>query len=919
MGLFKHKKDEEAKIQLEREALDRLNNNDLNYFDIDTFYTEDDWNLSGKVKAPHTITADELNHRNSAFNTINYITEEDDDDKGGDNSPTQFLYQRMMQFRAKASEPPEASEEKSENSIQSEEKTDNNIKIEEYEKDLSEDTVVTEATADNKPEAPVTTNTKPDLGGSAEQRRVTLLARCNAYLEDATEPYKVDTEKYKLESVESILESFEARAAERINKKFNINSPTSDSKESVIAPNVAAKSVNFSPALSDTVVFSAPPTKTADTTVLPDTSKTVAKHIFTADAPLAKSEINEFDDISSTRIISDISSHSKPAVSSNSAETTLFPAAKTVTGAPSAEMYSGLPAKTEEDEEPSFEDYKSIADRPKILKMLSSKKNSFSVKLIASFVCFIVSLLVLSPVSTAFSIAQGTANIIDLVVCFLILAINFEALGDIQFLFSAKAKTSLPAALSIISATLFSIINWAFKGSLSGLSTVVAVSLVSYNLANKNFYSKAIKNFNLIATSEFKNSVSIIQNKNATNAIVGSSIEGSALVCYGGETTNLHNFLKYTLCANPISGKIQKMSLISVIAALVLSATAFVFNSENFVFPLFVFCATICFFSIPSVYHIVSLTVNSANKRLNHYDAMITGYKAADELELCNAIALSSDELFPDGTIRLVDMKLLSPNPFDQSILDAAAIASAIHSPLAGIFKQMDTSKAYNTASQEVDTVIYEEKMGISGWVNDRRVFVGNRDLLIGHGFTGLPPAELDKKIMRKGYFPVYIASDNIPCALLVVKYEPDDDIVYEIQRLANTGTTVIVDNCDPNINAQMLTDYFGLYSETVFIMNKQGSTFFKASKEHKEHRKGGAVFKSRIEGLLATLTASINIKKYVTRMTAFYITGIVLGVLALLSCILTSLTAFVTPLIILLIQLALTAITLLPTVLRKP
>ncbi|MBQ9919664.1 MAG: hypothetical protein IJO49_02450, partial [Clostridia bacterium] len=167
--------------------------------------------------------------------------------------------------------------------------------------------------------------------------------------------------------------------------------------------------------------------------------------------------------------------------------------------------------------------------------------------------------------------------------------------------------------------------------------------------------------------------------------------------------------------------------------------------------------------------------------------------------------------------------------------------------------------------------------------------------------------------------FPVYIASDNIPCALLVVKYEPDDDIVYEIQRLANTGTTIIVDNCDPNINAQMLTDYFGLYSETVFIMNKQGSTFFKASKEHKEHRKGGAVFKSRIEGLLATLTASINIKKYVTRMTAFYITGIVLGVLALLSCILTSLTAFVTPLIILLIQLALTAITLLPTVLRKP
>ena len=98
--------------------------------------------------------------------------------------------------------------------------------------------------------------------------------------------------------------------------------------------------------------------------------------------------------------------------------------------------------------------------------------------------------------------------------------------------------------------------------------------------------------------------------------------------------------------------------------------------------------------------------------------------------------------------------------------------------------------------------------MGISGWVNDRRVFVGNRDLLLAHGFSGLPPAELDKKIMRKGYFPAYIASDNILCALLVVKYEPDENIAYEIQRLANTGTTILVDNCDPNINSKMLADY---------------------------------------------------------------------------------------------------------------
>ena len=57
---------------------------------------------------------------------------------------------------------------------------------------------------------------------SAEERRTTLLARCNAYLEDDEfGTAKIGTDKYKLESVESILKGFETRAAERVNKKFN--------------------------------------------------------------------------------------------------------------------------------------------------------------------------------------------------------------------------------------------------------------------------------------------------------------------------------------------------------------------------------------------------------------------------------------------------------------------------------------------------------------------------------------------------------------------------------------------------------------------------------------------------------------------------------------------------------------------------
>ena len=974
MGFFKRKKDEEVKIQLEREALDKFGSYDNQIFDIPEVsigenIVNSEWKISGKIRAPHTITAEELNAKAQKSNTnasAECTTEEIPMTKSEkeSNSPSDFLYNKMMQSRVQVQENitsfadnKEATEEITEeikdeipaekiyepldikaaiDDIKSAANLNQKIKeqnfdlenINEAEHEFSQTEKICQTEQISEKTADTVNNDTNAIKGNAEERRTTLLARCNAYLEDNTNTVKFDTEKYKLESVESILESFEARAAERINKKFNSanSSPSvlqsTENKSETSVENI--KTTDSARTIEETAIFKAPASniksQASDTKPIPSAAQ--VKHIFSADgiSGSAKDSKNDFDDISSTRIITDISSHSKPTDNYSSSKTAVFPVIETAIDTQKTDINDLKENDIVDDglQTTGFEDYKSIADRPKILGDLIRKKKAFTIKLILSFLVFIPSLIFAIPNFEGIIASKTTLNIIEVIICLFALCINFNTLVSLKSLFNSKAKNALPAALTLIAATLFSVINLIFKGEFVGFSSVAIISLISYNLSNRNFYLKTIKNFNFIANTEFKNAVSIINNKSATKTIVDNSIEGSALVCYGGETTNIHNFLRYSFCKNPISDKIQKLSLASIIIAFCLALTTLLLNSSALL-SVYIFCTAICFAAVPSVYHIVSLTINSANKRLNHYDAMITGYHAADELELCNAIAVSSEDLFPEGTVRLVDMKLLSPNPFDQSILDAAAISSAIHSPLAGIFKQMDTSKAYNGSTQEIDTVIYEEKMGISGWVNDRRVFVGNRDLLIAHGFVGLPPAELDKKIMRKGYFPVYIASDNIPCALLVVKYEPDQDIVYEMQRLANTGTTIIVDNCDPNINSQMLTDYFELYSETICVMNKQGSDFYKALIPHKEHRRAGAVYKSRIEGLLASLTASINIKKYISRMSVFYISSVILGLLGIITCILTSLCSFITPFNILIVQLLLTAITLLPTILRKP
>lgn len=974
MGLFKSRKNDEAfKIQLEREAIDKMNHPDDDFMLPLELQGEDSvWNISGKTKAPHTITADELNgvHKPHTESSVKGEAAEEipmSRERENKENPSDFLYKKMLDSRNKSLESAVVNPKNNSNNYESSSTDTKDTKkpesvpspaepldIDAVLKELKERANInSEDNSNSKPEK-VLENTvdsaktpepeiiefsskkteepaktaetkvspapkKPVI--SAEERRTTLLARCNAYLEDEEfGTAKLDTEKYKLESVESILEGFENRASQRVSKKFNTTT--------VKIPGSAVPPVKTSePSGSETQVFSALNTD-VDTSKVKNTDNSATKHIpvvgngeikhyFTApEAAPAK----PIENISSTRVMPEISS-SSTSEDTPARKSDAFSAANGAVAGRHIDSQNEVPTlEHEETPEAAIDDYLTVADRDRVYDSLAHSRKKLSIRALLTFILFIPAVLVLTPLGKSLT-ASGmmTYYILDIVLSLLAIACNFNVIKSLGSLFGKNSDPDLPAALSIIGSTLFSIANFALDGEIMGFTAVSLLTLIFHNLAKRSFYTRAIKNFAIIANTDEKRAVSIVKNKNATKAMVGDAIEGGSLVCCGVKTTNLRNFLKYTYCNDPVAAKIKSIALVGLILGVGLGLAAMFLNSGDILSAFMGLAAALCISAAPSALLLTNLPFKSADGRLKLYDAMITGYRAADEFDLCNGVALSCSDLFPEGTIRLVDMKLLSPNPFDQSMLDAAAVAEAIGSPIAGIFRQVNAASSYKAEKPQVDSVIYEEKMGISGWVNDRRVFVGNRVLMEAHGFTSLPPIELDKKIMRKGYFPVYLASDNIPCALLVVKYSPDEDIAYELRRLCNTGTTVLVQNCDPNISDKMLCDYFGVYDETISVMSKQGSDQYGVLVDHKEERSAGAAYRSSASGLLAIMTASINIKKSISVMTVLYIASVVLGLLALGVCLFTSFTSFIAPLPILIFQLVTTLITCLPSIINKP
>jgi hypothetical protein len=265
-----------------------------------------------------------------------------------------------------------------------------------------------------------------------------------------------------------------------------------------------------------------------------------------------------------------------------------------------------------------------------------------------------------------------------------------------------------------------------------------------------------------------------------------------------------------------------------------------------------------------------------ACKKAARYGAMIAGFKGAYELNLANVATVNSSDLFPEGSVKLYNMKTLGENEMGHTLTSAAAVAIAANSPLSHMFKEIIGNS--KESLPRVNGVQYEDKMGISGWIGEETILIGNRNLMQGHNIP-VPPASVDQKILKAGYFPVYIAVNGVNCLLFLVEYETDPTVTRELQELCNTGMTVVVNPNDPNTTDAMICDYFGLPNDAVKVMNHNGRVSYERVSGETDSVSAPAAFRDNICGLFSSITSAIRLGGIYSVLTAIFVIAAVLGI----------------------------------------
>ena len=206
-----------------------------------------------------------------------------------------------------------------------------------------------------------------------------------------------------------------------------------------------------------------------------------------------------------------------------------------------------------------------------------------------------------------------------------------------------------------------------------------------------------------------------------------------------------------------------------------------------------------------------------ASRRALRHGGLIVGTDAVKTFGDLHALVVAAGDLFPENAVLLNGIKTFAGTRIDEAILDAAAVVIAAGGPLSHVFRRVIEDKV--SILPEVDTLVYEHDMGLSGWVGGRRVLVGNRRLLENHG-VDVPSLDYEMRYTKSGRKLVYLSTAGQLSAMFVVTYVADETVVRTLQALNKEGVTLLVRTCDSNVTEELITATLQLNDYYVEILH---------------------------------------------------------------------------------------------------
>ncbi|MGN0621440.1 MAG: hypothetical protein ACI4I9_06195 [Porcipelethomonas sp.] len=483
-----------------------------------------------------------------------------------------------------------------------------------------------------------------------------------------------------------------------------------------------------------------------------------------------------------------------------------------------------------------IKDYDSFEDAKEIKRDIADLKGSISFRimvllimaLLSTYMCIgsTVSLPVPSMLDPLAS--PGSFAVIQLIIGLFSIVISAGTIknGIINFFkFNCDCDSAASlAAISSAAAALGGVLEpELIKTEKIHLFMPVAVICLLINASGKYLILKrAMLNFDFVSRDFNCHAVVCAEDDAKAESLTRGTIGDFPILATLRKTNFITDFSRYTystdsgdrLCRFIVPVLFAVSALSSVLVTII---KAGVFDRSSVCFGISFFSMIItacCCMAMPLI---ANIPLAKAAKKYVRNHGVLLGYQSVEDFYDTNSILLDVNRLFPAGTVNLCSIKLFSDTKIDEALIEAASLTNHANSVLKELFNDIISGKQkilYN-----VENYVYEESMGICGWINNRRILLGNRELMQSHNIEGIPTKTKENEFTEGGRDALYLSVSGNLSAMFIIEINASPAIKKCMARMEKHDIAVILKSVDPFITISRLSTLFDYPDELLKIV----------------------------------------------------------------------------------------------------
>ncbi|MCD7890732.1 MAG: hypothetical protein LUG26_02880 [Ruminococcus sp.] len=352
------------------------------------------------------------------------------------------------------------------------------------------------------------------------------------------------------------------------------------------------------------------------------------------------------------------------------------------------------------------------------------------------------------------------------------------------------------------------------------------LALLTNSIGKLLIINRAARNFKFVSKDFDRHGITYVRNEERAEVLTRGTLSDFTILASMRKTDFLTDFLRYSYSSDMTDSYCSRSAPICLIFSIIVSIfitfikMGSLMTAEAASFGFSIFTMLLCASSCIAMPLVTNIPLKNVSRRTIKDSGVMLGYQSVDDFYDTNSILVDAKKLFPHDSVKLEGIKVFSNAKIDEALLEAASLTHHAGSIMQQLFSDVTDGKG--EILYPIENFSYEESMGLCGWINNRRVLFGNRELMTSHNIEGIPTKTKEGEYCSASQEAMYLSISGNLAAMFIVNVFADKEVKYWVRQLDKRKICLIIKSVDSCLSLKKLSSLFRIPEEMMRIIPKK-------------------------------------------------------------------------------------------------